>query len=523
MLAEKHIQSDVRNSDGRCRQSGHSDSPSVVEPAWNVPMHSLRGRLIALWVTLLVSALVTGFLLLEFYQQSANVQVAQAEDSVVRTCRAIGDRYAFYVSGWRGRDTEIDQQLKNQLQDVVRVALSRSAGVEGGIWQSANGSLAYAFPTYEGTGPKTDVPPAELETIRRANLDALRTGQPVTVRQSGPSQVLILHACPLDGPLPGVTAWTMTRVFTGQGRAYHQLLTGLAVLALTVLGSAAWLALILVGWSRKIARLETALAARRDGAADFPALARTGERELDRLVDALNTTGTRLKEERERSAAAERLAAVGRLAAGLAHEIRNPIAAMRLKAENALSVDDQGRLRSALRVILDQIGRLDALLRDLLTMTQRTHPRSVNTDVQAMLGRIVETHTEVASSKGITLGVSMVEGSSLLACLDADQIRRALDNLVLNAIQNTPAGGSITLSAEQSNGRLRLRVSDTGRGVPDDTRARLFEPFVTARAEGTGLGLAIVREIARAHGGDASLIASACGAVFEIDLPWRLS
>jgi len=196
---------------------------------------------------------------------------------------------------------------------------------------------------------------------------------------------------------------------------------------------------------------------------------------------------------------------------------------MRLKAENALSVDDQGRLRSALRVILDQIGRLDALLRDLLTMTQRTHPRSVNTDVQAMLGRIVETHTEVASSKGITLGVSMVEGSSLLACLDADQIRRALDNLVLNAIQNTPAGGSITLSAEQSNGRLRLRVSDTGRGVPDDTRARLFEPFVTARAEGTGLGLAIVREIARAHGGDASLIASACGAVFEIDLPWRLS
>jgi len=143
---------------------------------------------------------------------------------------------------------------------------------------------------------------------------------------------------------------------------------------------------------------------------------------------------------------------------------------MRLKAENALSVDDQGRLRSALRVILDQIGRLDALLRDLLTMTQRTHPRSVNTDVQAMLGRIVETHTEVASSKEITLGVSMVEGSSLLACLDADQIRRALDNLVLNAIQNTPAGGSITLSAEQSNGRLRLRVSDTGRGVPDDTR-----------------------------------------------------
>ena len=305
-------------------------------------MRSLRTRLIALWATLAASAFVTGFLLLQFYRQSPNVQVAQAEDTVVRACRDIGDRYAFYVSGWRGRDAEIDERLKGELQDVVRAALSRAAGVEGGIWQSASGSLAYAFPTYEGTGPKTDLPAAELPTIQRANLDALQSERPVTVRQSGQSQVLVLHACVLEGPLPELTAWTMTRVFTGQGRAYNQFLAGLAVLAFTMLGSAAWLARILVGWSRKIARLETALAAREVGRADFPALARTGERELDRLVDALNTTGAHLKDERQRAAAAERLAAVGRLAAGLAHEIRNPIAAMRLKAENALSSADEG-------------------------------------------------------------------------------------------------------------------------------------------------------------------------------------
>ncbi len=486
-------------------------------------MRSLRARLIALWITLLASALVTAFLLIEFYRQSANVQVAHAEDSIIRACRAIGDRYAFYVSGWRGRDNEIGDVLKSELQDVIGIALSRAAGVEGGIWQSAKESLAYAFPTYEGTGPKTDIPIAELATIRRVNLEALRIQQPVTVRQSGQSQVLLLHACLLEGPLPEVTAWTMTRVFTGQGRAYNQLLAGLAVLALTVLGSAGWLALILVGWSRKIARLETALAAREGGIADFPALARTGERELDRLVDALNAAGAHLKEERDRSAAAERLAAVGRLAAGLAHEIRNPIAAMRLKAENALSADEQGRLKSALRVILDQVGRLDVLLRDLLTMTQRSLPRRIDTDVQAVLGQVAGTHAEVAASKGITLGVASAGSSAVVAALDADQIRRALDNLVLNAIQNTPAGGSITLSAGHVNGRLRLRVSDTGPGVPDDIRGRLFEPFVTARADGTGLGLAIVREIARAHGGDASLIASPHGAVFEIDLPWQRS
>jgi signal transduction histidine kinase len=486
-------------------------------------MRSLRTRLIALWVMLAASALVTGFLLLQFYRQSANVQVGQAEETVIRACREIGERYAFFVAGWQGGNAEIDEQLKSELRDVVQAALGRAAGVEGGIWQSRSGSLAYAFPTYEGTGPKTDLPAAELSTIRQANLDALRSERPVTIRQAGQSQVLVLHACPLEGPIAEATAWTMTRVFAGRGRAYNQFLAGLAVLAFTVLGSAAWLGRILVGWSQKIARLETALAAREGGRADLPALQPTGERELDRLVEALNTAGAHLKDERQRANAAERLAAVGRLAAGLAHEIRNPIAAMRLKAENALAADDESRLKSALRAVLDQVGRLDALLRDLLTMTQRTQPRVADVDLQALIDQAIEAHAELAASKGIKLGIAAIDRPLRSVRLDADQIRRSLDNLILNAIQNTPAGGFIALSATRTNDWLHLRVSDTGTGVPDGIRDRLFEPFVTGRAEGTGLGLAIVREIARAHGGDAHLIPSPQGAVFEIELPWQAS
>ena len=130
----------------------------------------------------------------------------------------------------------------------------------------------------------------------------------------------------------------MTRSFTGQGHAYNQLLIGLLVLGLTVLGSAIWLGRILYSWSRKITSLEASLAGRRTFQTDFPALPLTGELELDRLVDALNATGVLLADQHRRATSAERLAAVGRLAAGLAHEIRNPIAAMRLKAENALAV-----------------------------------------------------------------------------------------------------------------------------------------------------------------------------------------
>jgi signal transduction histidine kinase len=486
-------------------------------------MRSLQIRLLTLWLLLAISAGVTGYLLLRFYQQSASMQVIREEDAVTQACRDIGDRYAFFAAGWTDKGSAgIDDTLKRQLTDVVLAALSRATGIEGGIWQASSGPVAYAYPTYEGSGPKTDVPVAEISTIRQVNAEALRSERPVTWRQTSQSQVLIVHACPIGGPLPSLTAWTMTRVFTGQGPAYRQLLLGLAMLGLTVLGSALWLGYILVKWSRSLARVQGALAARND-LGDLPLLPLTGERELDRLVEALNAAGARVADERRRAAAAERLAAAGRLAAGLAHEIRNPIAAMRLKAENALAVTDPERRGSALRSILDQIGRLDALLRDLLAMTQQRQLRPEKVNLAQFLAGLLEAHRELAQAKGVRLEVGAAPDASAVPQFDVDQIRRALDNLVLNGIENTPSGGGVTVEAFTGAGMLRLRVSNTGGSIPESIRDRLFEPFVTTRADGTGLGLAIVREITRAHGGDVHLMPHTEGVAFEIELPWRPS
>jgi signal transduction histidine kinase len=315
----------------------------------------------------------------------------------------------------------------------------------------------------------------------------------------------------------------MTRTFTAEGPAYNQLLTGLAVLVLTIFGSAVWLARLLFSWSRKIALLEEILGKDKRGSADLPTLPRTGEQELDRLVDALNNTGETLARERQRATAAERLAAVGRLASGLAHEIRNPIAAMRLKAENALASGDDLRKAKALEAILQQVGRLDALLRDLLEMTHASEPKLAEVELSPFLKSVVESHRELAVAKGLFLEGGIGEQHHLLARFDPFQMQRALDNLILNAIQNTPTGGRVTVDALRNGEMLRLRVSDTGPGVSEELRGRLFEPFVTARPDGTGLGLAIVREIARAHRGDARLAASTSGASFEIEVPWQPS
>lgn len=145
----------------------------------------------------------------------------------------------------------------------------------------------------------------------------------------------------------------------------------MGILLLAVLIAAALLVRLTVTWSRHVAHIESTLAAH--DVAELPALPVTGERELDRIVAALNDAGARLSASRRsadelarRMATSERLAAIGRVAAGIAHEIRNPIAAMRLKAETALASNEQHH--PALAVILEQIHRLDRLVRRLLTV-----------------------------------------------------------------------------------------------------------------------------------------------------------
>jgi signal transduction histidine kinase len=379
---------------------------------------------------------------------------------------------------------------------------------------------------YEGTGPKTDLPPAERGEIQAVNLQAARDRQPADRHVVSRSQTLLLHACPLPGPIGGLTAWSMTRVQTAPGLRSLQL--GLGVLLALVVLMAAWLGRMLLAWGRHVRGIEAALASA--GPDGMPAVPRTGERELDRIIDALNDAGRRLARARQESedmasrvARAERLAGLGRVAAGVAHEIRNPLAAARLQGENALAGDD-ARRRQAITAMLGQIQRLDMLVSELLAMTQRVEPRPQPTDLAAFLAEVAARHGTAAAAKRQTISVPDVAGSTVL---DAAVIGRVLDNLLANAIRHTPEGGTIAMSVERSPGLLTLVVADSGTGVAPEMRERLFEPFVTGRTDGTGLGLAIARELTDAHRGRLVLRSSTVchGAMFAVELPeeaaWR--
>lgn len=485
---------------------------------------SLRSRLLGVWALSLLACIAVGVLLVQLYQQSTAARVGRADAVIARACDLIRDRYDLSAAGWSGAAPSLsDKTLRSDLATAVALALGRQSGVEGGIWQAEAGPVAYAFPTYPGTGPKTDLPAAERDHIEAANLAAQRDKRPVDRQSVSRGQTLLLYACPLSGPIPRLTAWTMTRVEAAPD--YGRLRLGLGVLLGFMVLISAWLGRALFVWTRHIRGIETALGGA--GADGMPTFAPTGERELDRIIAALNDAGVRLAEAQRQSEAlvarvsrAERLAGLGRMAAGVAHEIRNPIAAARLQGENGLA-GDEARCRSAIGDMLGQIDRLDALVAELLAMTQRADPHPVAVNLAAFLTARAAACEATASARRVTVSVA---GDAGTTAFDPDMIGRILDNLLVNAIRHAPDGGRVTLAASCGPDGLTITVEDTGEGVPPHLAERLFEPFVTGRAEGTGLGLAIARELADAHGGRLKLRRAGGnmpgeGAVFVLYLP----
>ncbi|HEV2571354.1 MAG TPA: HAMP domain-containing sensor histidine kinase [Beijerinckiaceae bacterium] len=482
---------------------------------------SVRWQLIGLWLLLAVSASITAYLFAQFYSQTTARQVSEAKEVADRACRTIGDRYLYFTTGWAPNASGInDKEFRDGLTSVVSVALAHISGVEGGIWYGPSGSLAYAYPTYEGSGPKTDLPSAELSAIAEINRRALSADGPAQTSFRGQAQTIILHACPLSGPIPQLTAWTMSRVYNWSGPAYNRLFAGMGLLAATVLGAALWLAAVIISSARRATHIASILS--QHHTIDLPQLKETGDPDMDRLVVALNQAGQRLGEARQHAESVERLAAVGRLSASLAHEVRNPLAAMRLKAENALASPDPMRANAALQAVLQQVTRLDKLLSDLLATTHQKPIIHEKIDPAALMDDILDTHRDAAIRKGVHLTAMTVSGVLPLSG-DREQLRRALDNLLVNALSAVGSDGKIELSVRSDGRTAVFSVKDNGPGVDPAIVTRLFEPFVTGRNDGTGLGLAIVREIARAHGGEARLVASSQGCNFEIEVPCHAS
>jgi signal transduction histidine kinase len=190
-----------------------------------------------------------------------------------------------------------------------------------------------------------------------------------------------------------------------------------------------------------------------------------------------------------------RLEMLGRMAAGLAHEIRNPLAGIRLYS-SMLRRDlggDAAKVRTLDR-ILSAVSGLEKLVDDMLTFGRDLEPRKAPLPLAPLVEEALELAGMILDEKRIRVD-RRLDGAA--ADVDPDMMRRVFLNLVLNAAQAMEPGGTLTVSSE---GRS-VTVADTGPGIPPEVLDKLFTPFVTSKAKGTGLGLAIAQKIVEAHGG----------------------
>ena len=225
---------------------------------------------------------------------------------------------------------------------------------------------------------------------------------------------------------------------------------------------------------------------------------------------------TSMREMERRLNRAERLSAMGRLAAGVAHEIRNPLNAISM-ASQRLKKDN---LKELTPIIRDEIRRLNHIVEEFIDFARCARPVLKPGDIGPLLRQMVLLIEEEAASHGITVQADLPE-SPLMIVMDADKIRQALFNILRNAMESIPGQGTVAIGAMR-NGRheVLIRISDTGTGLTPEETEQIFDPGHTTKEKGLGLGLALAHEIIQAHNGDIRVLSErAKGTTFEIVLP----
>ncbi len=235
--------------------------------------------------------------------------------------------------------------------------------------------------------------------------------------------------------------------------------------------------------------------------------------ERDRALRELESTVDSLRQ-------ADRLAALGTLAAGMAHEIKNPLGAISGAVEILEQDVPPGHpRREFFEILREEVRRLTAITAKYLEYAKPRVPDLRPTDVNAAARGAVELVSKSASSSKVRIETRL-DPDLPAAMADPLQIHQALVNLLLNGAQAMPGGGVLEVETAAVPAGIEIRVRDHGAGLAADARARLFEPFFTTRPGGTGLGLAMSRRIAEAHGGALEgNDAEGGGAVFRLRVP----
>lgn len=410
------------------------------------------------------------------------------------------------ADAWRREGPEVALALIQAANERDRVLLIRW------VWLDGASSDRYR-------------PQAPTERLARAELN-----DPITLqyRRADGSEYLITYVSVNVGQRPGALELSEPLSLTDdfvRTSLYRKIALTAVVVAASV-GATLLLGIWLVGLPLNRLIEKT----RRIGTGDLSQpIELRGRDELSELANSLNQMCERLADAQRRTREeadariatieqlrhADRLRTVGQLASGVAHELGTPLNVVTGRASLISSgrLSPEGVVESA-QIIKTQADRMAGIIRQLLDFSRSGKSRRVEVDLQMIVRETCKILAPLSRKHGVDMVMS--DGTEpMLACVDPGQIQQVLTNLVVNAIQATPEGGRVTIGLSREIAAPRtgvtiptgeyfcLSVSDTGRGIPEEIRNRLFEPFVTTKdvGEGTGLGLSIAYGIVQEHGG----------------------
>jgi len=433
------------------------------------------------------------------------------------TVLALVAMYA-YITIWNESHT-LRITLESKLSAIARETIAELAPVEDSTLGEAGRKVPLPGVGVRHFDPALDLPlfPGDERVI--AYKDRLESSRGYLTRQGTPSAVVVTQSfSAIQDTMLVTTLWTIC--------------AALAILMFATLYSATAAARIvggpideLVGEFRRVGRGDLTRLSGRIRADEFGKL----QRELDVMIGQL--FDARLAAAREHEAKlelfeqlrhADRLATVGRLASGIAHELGTPLNVISGYSKLIANGDEDGdAARDAARIIGEQSKRVADVVRQLLDFARRGQPRLEATDV----GPVIQRAVDMVQIEGDKRGVLVTYHESqvpIIAAIDTSRIQQVIVNLAINAIHASAPGAEVVLDVSRVDGEVQIAVRDHGCGIAKDALSHVFEPFFTTKpvGEGTGLGLAVSHGIIEEHHGRIRVVSEVgSGSTFTVCLP----
>jgi signal transduction histidine kinase len=245
---------------------------------------------------------------------------------------------------------------------------------------------------------------------------------------------------------------------------------------------------------------------------------RRATRHQQQALAAVEAAHAELRASHEQLLRADRLSSLGEIAAGLAHEIGNPLAGMKGALEIITSRAKEGSPEAEFSALASrEIARLEGLIEEFLRFARPHEPRRSTTDILNVMDRVVSLIGREAADRGVSIRVNRVEVPPV--SIDLEQMVQVLVNVVLNAVQVSPTGGRVDIAPCTSDGMLAVDVRDEGPGIRPEHLGKIFDPFFSTKKRGTGLGLSISNRIVQAHGGRIEVRQPDHGTVIRVIVP----